>query len=555
MSHAPLTSERIHGRPGAAFWQFDVSQAWALLDTSVTRGGPGWAKEGLERFLARVVTVAVSDAALLLFDLPWNRAGVTRRPLGSLWPESGLAALSDLLASLAAADPDAVLMRQVDRMDQLTDVVLTGWRSSEVSDQGLVFVSVEATLGFSAELPGSQAVRGPARTLISSIPVPLWEVDARAAGRVFDRLRADGVTDLDAYLTRRPDLIDTACEIVFVTEANRDAVELMGAREPFELLRPVTYLFSMARETARRLMLAHFSGQRNHVEQARIRTFDGRVRDVLLLVTFPVPGEQLDTTLIMMIDNTDRLEAEARLRQIQTDFSHAARLSTLGQMTASIAHEIKQPLSAILTNAETSLRWLAKDEPNLPKVTQLAERIAASARRATDIIARIQDMAGKRQPQHTRLNLNDVINEAVNFVRHDGEERSIRLRMDLADDLPPIVGERVQLQQVVVNLLVNSAQALDQVRPELREIHVATWREEFGSVAFLVRDSGPGIAQDDLERVFGGFFSTKADGMGIGLTICQSIVASHGGTISAASPASGGAQFRVVLPATADGPR
>jgi len=544
---SPLAPEMSRGRPAAAYWQFDVADAWALLDTSVTKGGPGWARDGFERFLARVRIVAVSEAALLLFDLPWDRARVTARPIGSLWPESGLAALSDLLASLANAEADTILTRQIDRMDRLTDVVLTGWRSSDAPNPLLVSVSVQATLDSREALLAFE--ESPPRSLISSLPIPLWHVDARAAGRVFDRLRADGVTDLDDYLSRRPDLVEVACEIVVVTEANRDAVELMGAGDPSELLRPVSYLFSMARETARRVMLAHFAGQRNHTEQAKVRTFDGRVRDVLLLVTFPVPGEQLDTTLVMMIDNTARLEAEARLRQIEADFSHAARLSTLGQMTASIAHEIKQPLSAILTNAETSLRWLAKADPNLPKVTQLAERIAASAQRAADIIARIQDMAGKRQPRHVQLDLNEVIREALNFVRHDSEERSIHVRLKLDEDLPPTIGERIQLQQVVVNLLVNSAQALEAVAPEEREIYVATYREEPGSVAFSIRDSGPGIPAADLDRVFGGFFSTKEAGMGIGLTICQSIVAAHRGVITALQPPAGGAEFRVVLPA------
>jgi signal transduction histidine kinase len=534
---------------GAATWQFDVAEAWTLLDTSTTRGGPGWAREGFERFLARVRLVAVSEAALLLFDLPWNRARVVGRPVGSLWPEGGLAALSDLLASLATADGDAVLTRRVDRMDQLSDVILTGWRPYPAADPTLVAVSIQATFDAHDALLGLAASPPRPPSLISSLPVPLFDVDARAAGRVFDRIRADGVTDLDEYLSRRPDLVDIACEIVVVTEVNRDAVELMGADEPSELLKPVGYIFSVARETVRRIMLAHFAGERNHVEQTRIRTLDGRLRDVLLLVTFPVPGERLDTTLIMMIDNTDALEAEARLRQIQADFSHAARLSTLGQMTASIAHEIKQPLSAILTNAETSLRWLAKADPNLPKVTQLTERVAASAQRAADIIARIQDMAGKRQPQHVQLDLNEVVHEAVNFVRHDGEERSIDISLDLADDTLAVVGERIQLQQVVVNLLVNSAQALEAVAPEQRRIHVATSREDAGSVAFAIRDTGPGIPTDDLERIFGGFFTTKSGGMGIGLTICQSIVAAHGGAITATNPPGGGAEFRVVLPA------
>jgi signal transduction histidine kinase len=544
---------RALGQPAAACWQFDIAAARPLLDGRALGEAAGWAQDRLERFLARVRTVAVTDAALLLFDLPSDRTRARTRPIGSLWPQPGLVPLADLLADLMEAEADAILTRHIDRMDRFTDVVLAGWRSPDAASSGTVFVSIQATLDPRSALLAFKAGARRPRSLIASLPVPLWDVDAQAAGRIFDQLRAEGVTDLDDYLQRRPELVGIACEVVVVTEANRDAMELMGAADPSELLRPVSYLFAAAPETARRVTLAHFAGQRNHVEQAKIRTFDGRLRDVVFLFTFPVPGEQMDQTLVMMIDNTARMEAEARLRQVEADFSHAARLSTLGQMTASIAHEVKQPLSAILTNAETTLRWLAKADPNLPKVTQLAERIAASAQRAADIIARIQDMASKRQPRHARLDLNDVIHEAANFVRHDSEERSIRVRLDLADDLPRVLGERIQLQQVVVNLLVNAAQALEAVAPETREIHIATWREEPGSAAFSIRDTGPGIPPEDRDRIFGGFFSTKAGGMGIGLTICQSIVAAHGGTITALHPPGGGAAFRVVLPVSPAG--
>lgn len=529
-------------------WRFNLAGARPLLGASRTAPGAAWEQDRLERFLAEVRIVEVNDAALRLFGLPLDRSRVVVRTIGSLWPEASHAVLSDLLTDIAAAPGAQRLTRQIPRMDRWTDVVLTGWRSGDPGCADVVSVSIQATLNAPGALLELEASQHRYRSLIASLPLPLWDVDARAAGRMFDRLRADGVTDLDAYLTRHPELVDLACEIVVVTEANRDAAELMGAARPSELVRPVSYLFASAPETARRVTLAHFAGQRNYVEQTKIRTLDGRIRDVMLLVTFPVPGEQLDTTLIMMIDNTTRLETEARLRQVEADFTHAARLSTLGQMTASIAHEIKQPLSAILTNAETSLRWLARPDPNLPKVEQLSERIVASAQRATDIIARIQDMARNRRPQQVPLDLNDLICEAITFVRHAGEEKSIRMRLDLAPDLPPVLADRIQLQQVVVNLLINSAQALDAVAKERREIRITTQREDAGAVAFTIADSGPGIPADDLERVFGGFFSTKEGGMGIGLTICQSIVAAHNGSITAAAPAGGGAEFKVVIP-------
>lgn len=533
-----------------ACWQFDIALARPLLLVAALTGHESveWGQDGLERFLAKVQIVTVSDVALRLFDLPLDRSRVAPRAISSLWPEASLAALSDLLASLARADDGAVMTRVIGRMDRWTDVVLTGWRSPDARGPDKVFVSIQATLDPRGALHELEASQHRYRSLISSLPVPLWDVDARAMGRIFERLRPE-VTDVDDYLMRHPEMVELACEIVVVTEANRAAVDLFGAAHPSALVAPVgQHMFAVARDTARRVMVAHFAGQRNYVEQIKIRRFDGQLRDVLLLVTYPVLGEPLDTTLIMMIDNTDRLEAETRLRQIEADFTHAARLSTLGQMTAAIAHEIKQPLSAILTNAETSLRWLAKADPNLPKVKQLAERISASAQRATDIIARIQDMAGKRRSQRVTLDLNEVIREALTFVRHDREAKSISLRLDMTADLPAVTGDRIQLQQVVVNLLVNSGQALAAISPERREISVATFRNNPGSVGFSISDTGPGIPEADLERVFGSFFSTKEGGMGIGLTICQSIITSHGGTITASNRPEGGAEFRVVIP-------
>ncbi|MES2033263.1 MAG: histidine kinase dimerization/phospho-acceptor domain-containing protein, partial [Pseudomonadota bacterium] len=446
-----------------ACWQFNIAAARPLMGPALTGRESEWGGERLDRFLSEIRILEVSDPALRLFGLPLDRDRALARPVGSLWPEASHAPLTDLLAAIAGQEGDAPLTREIGQMDGWRDVVLTGWRGGDARCHDIVFVSVEATLDAPGALRELEASEHRYRSLISSLPLPVWQVDARAMGRVFERLVADGLTDLDEYSTRHPELTELACDIVLVTEASRDAIEFTGATDPSQLIGPVRYLFAASPGTARRVMLAHFAGQRNYVEQMKFRTFDGRLRDVLLLITLPVPGERLDTTLIMMIDNTAQLEAEARLRQVESDFTHAARLSTLGQMTASIAHEIKQPLSAILTNAETSLRWLVKDDPNLPKVTQLSERIVASAERANDIIGRIQDMAGKRQPQHAALALNEVIREALTFVRHDSEERSIRLRLDMDPDLPAIAGDRIQLQQVVVNLLVNSRQAMAEV--------------------------------------------------------------------------------------------
>jgi two-component system sensor kinase FixL len=214
---------------------------------------------------------------------------------------------------------------------------------------------------------------------------------------------------------------------------------------------------------------------------------------------------------------------------------------------------VNQPLAAIFTNAETSLRWLSRDEPNLAKVIQLTTRIVASARHANEVVHRIRSMTAKHAPERLPLDLNQVVDEALLFIRHNIETRSIQLLVKLGLGLPRVIGDRVQLQQVVVNLLVNSIQAIGQAIGQAGakdgRIELCTGLGEGGEVAFVIRDSGPGIAEENLDRIFDGFFTTKEEGIGLGLAICQSIMTAHGGGITASNRPEGGACFRLWLPA------
>jgi two-component system sensor kinase FixL len=223
-------------------------------------------------------------------------------------------------------------------------------------------------------------------------------------------------------------------------------------------------------------------------------------------------------------------------------------LSTLGELTNSLAHEVKQPLSAILTDAQTSLRWLTREPPNLEKANQLAARIVASVEHASEIIERIREMAGKREASRARLDLNDVVGECLEFMRHGCEEKAVTIRVALRPDLPSVMGDRIQLQQVVVNLIVNSLQALRDVEIGGRMISLVTELDDHDRVLLNVWDTGPGIAEDRLPHVFESFFTTKPGGLGIGLTSCRAIVQAHGGQISAANAPDGGAEFRISIP-------
>lgn len=387
------------------------------------------------------------------------------------------------------------------------------------------------------------------RKLIHHLPIALWQVDTRGASAAFDQLKADGVSDIAAYLEEHPELVERAKDIVLVTAVNRQAVSLLRAGDAADLVAPVRYIFTASPDLAKRVMVAHFEGRRNYIEETKVAAHDGTVIDVLFTVTYPERPDQLDSSLLTMVGIEERLKTEVQLRQLQADFAHAARLSTLGELATSIAHEIKQPLAAIVTNAETSLRWLSRDDVSLSKLEKLTSRIISSARRASDIVQRIRGMAVKREPEQALLDLNEVVEAALLFVRHDLDTKSITLSVKYGARLPRVTGDRIQLQQVAVNLLVNSIQAIAQAARTVRRIELRTSADGDGTVAFTIRDTGPGIANENLDRIFDSFFTTKDEGMGIGLAICQSIIGAHGGRLVASNHPDGGAQFRFSLPA------
>ena len=259
--------------------------------------------------------------------------------------------------------------------------------------------------------------------------------------------------------------------------------------------------------------------------------------------------EGLPISLVSMIDLTERVRAQEELRRIQADFAHAARISMLGELTASIAHEVNQPLGAIVAGGEASLRWLARPKPDVREVRELTTRIVADARRASDVIGRIRAMATGRAPEQTLLSLDDVIREALHFLRHEVQSRGVAVSHYPAFGPQKVLADRTQLQQVVVNLAVNAMQAIAQAASTNRNIIIHTVAPDSASVRCSVEDSGPGIEPQHVTRLFDSFFTTKDAGMGMGLRICRSVIEAHGGRIAADNDSSqGGARFYFTLP-------
>jgi C4-dicarboxylate-specific signal transduction histidine kinase len=244
----------------------------------------------------------------------------------------------------------------------------------------------------------------------------------------------------------------------------------------------------------------------------------------------------------------ERLRAEQTIRTMQNELAHVGRVSTMGELAASIAHEVSQPLSAVVTNANACLRWLGNDPPEVSEARQTVQHILRDGQRAGDVIRRIRALLKKSPPQPTEQQVNELLTEVMPLVRDVLLKHNIDARLDLADMLPPVKGDRVQLQQVILNLVMNGIEAMHQSADGARTLVISSRVLETGEVAVTVRDSGVGVEPAVFQKLFDPFFTTKPSGMGMGLSVSRSIVESHGGRLWASANDGPGVSFHVALP-------
>jgi PAS domain S-box-containing protein len=247
-------------------------------------------------------------------------------------------------------------------------------------------------------------------------------------------------------------------------------------------------------------------------------------------------------------DVTERTRSEEALRQAQADLTHATRVSSMGELTASLAHEVKQPIAAAITNADTCLRWLSRDQPDLEKARAAASRTAQDGRRASEIINRVRLLFEKETLQREVVDLNEIIREMMRLLHSEATQFAVSLRTELAADLPQVMGDRVQLQQVLMNLIMNSIDAMKDV-DGTRELTIKSQRAENEQVLVSISDTGVGLPPQQADQIFNAFFTTKPHGTGMGLRISRSIIESHGGRLWAADNSPRGASFCFTLPA------
>jgi C4-dicarboxylate-specific signal transduction histidine kinase len=286
--------------------------------------------------------------------------------------------------------------------------------------------------------------------------------------------------------------------------------------------------------------------------EARVRRADGQYRWLLIR---SVPLQDKKGKILKWygkstdIDDRKRAEEEReRLRQVETDLAHLNRVNILGELSASIAHEVNQPLTGIVSNGSACLRWLDGDAPNLDEARDAVRDIVRDGKRAGEVIARVRSLTKRTAPRNENLDLNETIRDVLVLVGDEAKRMNVVIGTRFADDLLPVSGDRVQLQQVVLNLVINGIEAMSGMDEGVRQLAISTRNIDEGQVQVMVQDSGTGIDPNTAARIFDPFYTTKPGGMGMGLSICRSIVENHGGRLWAMANDGQGTSFHFTIP-------
>jgi C4-dicarboxylate-specific signal transduction histidine kinase len=289
-------------------------------------------------------------------------------------------------------------------------------------------------------------------------------------------------------------------------------------------------------------------GKKDLNYEHRLLMPDGEVKYLHILSHVVKDASGADEMIGALMDITQTRKAEQALHTAQAELAHASRVATLGEISASIAHEVNQPLAAIVANGQACLRFLDHESPDLNDVRGALEWIVKDGNRAADVIQRVRTLVKKTDTQRAVLDVNEAIYDIASLLQHELAAQRVSLHLELAPVLPAVFADRVQLQQVVMNLIMNGIEAMQAVVDRPRTLGIRSWQDEAREVVVAVTDSGIGLTAESQDHLFRAFFSTKPGGLGMGLSICRSIVEVHGGRLWASANADHGATFEFALP-------
>ena len=385
------------------------------------------------------------------------------------------------------------------------------------------------------------------RTFFQSTNVAIWEQDYTAAAQLCMPFMQRGIPALREHLTQNESFLLSCLWSLKTIDANDAARSIVGdlsearATETWAAARQPESLFAF-----REILLAYMEGRSSCTVANAWRAIDGTRRDIIMTATFPSDRNRNRAVLLSALDITAQTAAEQALQQNVAELARVSRIATLGTLTASIGHEVNQPLAAVVTNGEAALRWLDRDEPDLFEVRICIEETVNEGRRAAEIINGLRSLTVKGELVRKSIDLNNILIQIHAMARRDLIDRQIAVTFDLNPELPSVLGNEVQLQQVTMNLVKNAIHAM--IDSSVRRLVLRTACGENGVIRVSVADTGRGIPEEDMGKLFAPFFTTKSEGMGLGLSISRSILEAHQGRIWAEATPGGGTSFYFEVP-------
>jgi PAS domain S-box-containing protein len=388
------------------------------------------------------------------------------------------------------------------------------------------------------------------RRIFDMTGAAIWEEDYSKVMPLIEALRASGVTDFDQYYREHPEAALEALARVRVVDVNRTAVTFFRASSKQELMMSLERLFLTDTLASFGVLLAALAAGRSSCEaETTVQTLRGERKSILMAVTFPPKEEPLTSVLVSIMDNTERNAAKERLRMLEEELARATRVATLGELTSFIAHDVDEPIAAIIAHGRDSLARLHRSEPDLAATTRAIGGIIREGRRAAEIVSRIRSFLRRDLPRHALFDLRATLEAATLLVQREILHHRISFRLDVESDLPPIAGDRARIEHVVVHLMVNAIQSMVGTTGRAGDLRVAAYRQD-NEVIIAFRDNRDVYEAANTERLFGPVFTTHGDhtGLDTGLAICRATIEAHGGRIWATRANGIGALVRLALP-------
>ncbi|MBW9118182.1 MFS transporter [Rhizobium cauense] len=386
------------------------------------------------------------------------------------------------------------------------------------------------------------------RSIFEQNHVSLCEVDLSFLWKRLEPIRAFPPSELRAYLDANPAVVDECAKLIRFVDVNGATVQLFGKNSDREVLGSIDRFLPAHSELAEAIILGICSGGDRVEMEARLLRGEGAEVIVIFVIAFPEDKDTFDRVACAMIDVTQREQAKEALIAAQAELARVGRVATVGAISASIAHEVNQPIGAVVMSAQACVRWLKSNPPDIKAASTAAERAITHSMRASEIIQRTREQVrGARRTLET-VDLRDIVTDVVGLLDRELISASTRVTTHFEIHESIVLADRVEIQQVIANLVTNGLQAMGGVSADHRELGILLSAAEPSLIRLQVRDHGTGIAQENLSKLFSPFFTTKSDGMGIGLAICKTIVEAHGGSLTARNHDDGGAIFEILLP-------